>query len=331
MFNLNRHLIRVAFVFLSMSSLSFAAVIEFPEPGNKLTANVTVDIERDPSTHLYTYRYSVFNSFSSIQSIEDFFIQIAPDIDIVAVSAPKGWDFGAFNDGTFFVWSAVEIDKESIPDNWDGNLLPSSYQIKPGEERDGFILQTYSSPGEGIFYARGFTRMAVMDDAADLEDEGFEELTFPDDSFKGFTSVPISGIYDGNRRPGVDGFLGFINLDESNNFFTAPVSFLLKFSLNDENVNRSTFKAELNREDVTQFFIADPSGAGDLVGRFELLTSPLQVGRNVLVTSVEGEIIGKKNNRLAIDTDRIAFEVNDINADVSSPAKVLINFKGSSD
>lgn len=87
---------------------------------------------------------------------------------------------------------------------------------------------------------------------------------------------------------------------------TAPVGIIIKFSLNGEAVDRSTFRAELNRADVTAKFV--PGGApGDLVAVFDLDSSPLKLGRNVLLTTVSGLVPG--TNRTASDVDRVTFFV----------------------
>ncbi len=317
---------RILAIFFVMNNSCISAVVEPPEPSNKLSANITVGIEQNQDTQLYTYTYNIFNDFSSVQSLESFMIETIEDIDIVNAFSPEGWRFDVSENKRLFAWTAVGIDEAAIPDVWDGNVLPSAYQIKPGEQKSGFVLQTYSLLGEESFYVQGFTRLAVVDDAADLADEGFIVPTFPDGFFQGTVKISTDNIYLGNRRPGVDGFLGFVNLQEKNNEFRAPVVFRLKFAINGETVNQETFKAMLNKQDVTPSFIADPADSRNLVGTFEILSSPLKLGRNVLTTSVDGEILGKNGSiRTATDVDRIAFTVIESDTEASS-SEAAINF-----
>jgi len=309
MFTHTINFFKASIFYLVISNIAFAAVVEVPDAGNQLTAFVTVNISQDTNTHLYTYRYTVENSASSLQGLESFIVDVAEDTEIIEAIAPSGWNFGLHEGHRQFGWSAVDIDEGDIPANWDKNLIPSSYQIKPGESLAGFVIKTFSEPKEGRFYAKGFTRLPDADDVAEIEEAGYQLLSFPDDSFIGETTVPSSVIYDGNRRPAVDGFLGFVNLDSSNNEFEGTATIYLKFALNGEQVDRQTLQVILNGIDVTSSFVSDNSGIGDLVASFEPATSSLQIDKNVMTTVVYGLVPG--TNRNAKDTDRITFVVNE--------------------
>ncbi len=64
----------------------------------------------------------------------------------------------------------------------------------------------------------------------------------------------------------------------------------------------SSFRAELNRVDVTQMFHPIPGGT-------EVVTLPLNKGSNMLTLSSEAYL----NNRIADDEDRLGFEVEQNN------------------
>jgi hypothetical protein len=112
----------------------------------------------------------------------------------------------------------------------------------------------------------------------------------------------------GNRLPGVDGFLGFMNLNVTGSVVRTPAPIALKFSLNGETVFRETLHITLNGTAVTASFKPDPSDGADLVGVFALNASPLQLGKNVLQTSVEGLKMG--TTQRAADVDKITFTVD---------------------
>lgn len=111
----------------------------------------------------------------------------------------------------------------------------------------------------------------------------------------------------GGRRPAVDGFLVFLNLQKNGNIFTSPATILTKFSVAGEFVNRATFKATLNRIDVTDLFIKDTTQGGDFVAQFTFTNSPLKQGRNILITSVDGRV--PDTSRTATDVDRVNFDI----------------------
>jgi hypothetical protein len=219
----------------------------------------------------------------------------------------------------YLMWNATEILPEDRVENWDGNLVPSSFVIKPGQALEGFSVVTYSAPKTGNFYATGFVRIPVVTDASDLEEGGYKINSFPDNSFIGRAEVPSSIIYDGNRRPAVDGFLAFVNLNGKNNKFLDRATIYLKFSVNAEQVNKESLVVKLNGVDVTSAFTADSTKVGDLVGNFSLEDSILMQGKNILLTTVEGMI--PDSSRTAVDTDRITFTV-----EKSPVTKAHINF-----
>lgn len=58
--------------------------------------------------------------------------------------------------------------------------------------------------------------------------------------------------------------------------------------------------------DVTAAYLPSPADGADLVGVFELISSPLQQGKNMLLTSIDGLTA---SGQRAKDTDRITFTV----------------------
>ena len=130
-----------ALIIFICSELS-AQVIEPPQPSNLLTATVIATVTQDPNNQLYTYLYTVTNHSTSKQRLTSFTIDLSEDAQIVSVESPKGWDHGVTPDNALLMWDAVDIDPEDEPETWDGNLLPSSYDIKPGHSLSGFLVKT---------------------------------------------------------------------------------------------------------------------------------------------------------------------------------------------
>lgn len=98
-----------------------------------------------------------------------------------------------------------------------------------------------------------------------------------------------------------------MNVTERGTVLRDPAPIAIKLSANGETVFRETLRIELNGTDVTSAFLPGPADGADLVAVFRSGASPLEVGRNVLVSSIEGLVPGR--DRRAVDTDRIVFEV----------------------
>ncbi len=103
-----------------------------------------------------------------------------------------------------------------------------------------------------------------------------------------------------------DGFLVFLNARRDGNVFASPATLVVKFSAAGESIDRATFRATLNQRDVTNLFVPDTTYGGDLVAQFTPQNSSLIIGRNVLITSVDGTV--PDTTRTASDVDRITFD-----------------------
>ena len=85
----------------------------------------------------------------------------------------------------------------------------------------------------------------------------------------------------------------------------APVLIDIVFGANGETVRQETFRATLNNVDVTHKFVV--TGPNSRRGVFAVGLGSVSLGRNVLLTTVEGIVPG--TTRTASDTDRISFTV----------------------
>ena len=90
-----------------------------------------------------------------------------------------------------------------------------------------------------------------------LPDDFGEDTNLPDDTTNAQRSTSVGPtrytivLSDGNRRPAVDGFLAFMNVQTSGSVLRDPAVLALKFAINGETVARETFHATLNGADVT--------------------------------------------------------------------------------
>ncbi len=281
-------------------------IIVPPIPGNQLAIDVQPQVTKDPNTQIYTYSYTVSNHPSSLQEMSFFAVEFAPGTEILNPVAPPGWDFGVHKDQPIASWAAVDIGQ--LPPDYvdDGNVVASPFNLKSGQTMSGFSFQTFAAPADGKFYAQGFTKLPQVSGA---EGEISEDSVppFTEDSYSSVTTTPNTPPYGGGRRPAVDGFLVFLNLQRDGNVFVSPATVLVKFAAGGESVDRPTFRATLNQRDVTSLFVPDTTYGSDLVAQFTFENSSLVRGRNVLITSVDGTV--PDTTRSATDVDRVTFDV----------------------
>lgn len=269
---------------------------------NRVDVIVSTEVEFDPATNLYTYNYQVTSSSQSEQEVASFSIQA--DAEILNAQSPQGWSAQQFLDKPILDWTATEL--EPLPPDFvdDGNIPPSPFNIKPGETLGGFSFQSPEPPTTVTFFAQGYAPLPSA-----VSEDDFDEVDIPDpleNSLMGSATGPGLDeeiIFTGGRRPSVDGFLGFVGVTDRQTL-SRPVVITLRLAVNGEDVNPATFTASLNRVDVTQTF--QPSGRpNELIGIFDLGSSPLEIGRNALSTSIEG--IVPETTRTGVDTDRFTF------------------------
>jgi len=293
-------------VFLQISAR--AQVIVTPTPANQLSPTISTAVTYDSASGLYTYNYTVNNASTSQQAAWLFALQLNGTVS--SSSAPAGWSLAQHDDQPLLSWAATDVG--TLPSDYvdNGNLPPSPFTIAPGASLSGFQLRSPDPPGNVTFYAQGDTQLAqVAVDVGDLSQEGQEVPDLTQDSFSGTTVGPVplnsSQVFFGGRRPGVDGFLVFLNLGTGDTK-SAPVGVVIQFGVDGETVDQSTFHATLNGTDVTSLFVPG-SQSNQMVAIFDLGTTPLITGKNVLITSVDGVVPGTSRN--ATDVDRVTFTV----------------------
>jgi hypothetical protein len=115
------------------------------------------------------------------------------------------------------------------------------------------------------------------------------------------SKLEVIGGFDGKgQRPkDVNKFLSYSNPTQVTTELLPGVKTFNLSIFYDQAIISGTFKAELNRQDITNLFSSSP-------GRNEVVKLNLVSGRNTLILSVDGRL---SSGRQATDTDRLVFIV----------------------
>ncbi len=273
---------------------------------NKVVVGSSVAVTYDSNTGLFTYSYALSSGATSQQEVDTFYVPLR-GTTAVNLQAPVGWTASLRGtDGGMVIWCACAEEGIVAPPNFVdvGQLVPSIYQIKPGQTRSGFSFQSPDPPAAGTFYAAGFVQIPV--EGIDFAPGMSPNLpTFPNDVATGQVDSPlrVESTFGGGRRPAVDGFVTFLTLKDGDSK-VAPVLIDIEFGPNGETVFANTFRAMLNGVDITGQFVA--MSATRRRAYLQLgISSALKTGANVLITSADGIVPGATQN--ATDTDRLKF------------------------
>ena len=292
--------------FLIILCTSLNACADTPLP-NQVSVAVTPEVTYDINTGLFTYSYSLASMSNSAQNVAGYFVPLR-GATATNLRAPRGWSATVNLEGSRIHWCACEEEGIVIPPNYvdDGRDLPSMYDIKPGQKLAGFSFQSPDPPSSGEFFAMGWVPIPI--EGVDFP-PGQQPVqpNFPDNLFKGQTQTPARTEiqFPGGRRPAVDNFLVFLTIKD-NDVRQAAVLVDIAFGVTGESVDQNTFNAQLNNVDVTAQFTVMANNRRRAY--FQLgASSPLQLGRNVITTTVDGTVPGA--TRSAKDSDRVVFLV----------------------
>jgi hypothetical protein len=282
-----------------------AAQTVIPYPWhNRVAPAVTADVSLDGATGDFVYRYTVANGAAAEQRI-DFFFLASPQAPSGA-AAPTDWKvfFRAGNPDV--AWSSSgTVDPAWVP-NSEGDVPAFLSDVAPGASLAGFELRSpCAAVGPATFYAQGYNHAPILPDDSSESDPA-EPSGWQQDAVQGQVVGPgdCSAVLDwGNRRPGVDGFMGVVNFASGATLPDGPATVQVRFSRSGEQVDVATFHAELNQQDVTASFAAN--SRGDRVAVFAPGSSAVQHGKNVLLLSVVGVKPG--TTQTATDADRFVF------------------------
>lgn len=279
--------------------------------GNRAQPSQLADNQTYASaTHLHTYHYTLTNPAGSAEPLDTLVVKLEPGVDVVTnFRAPPGWRaFYSSEKGTV-MWAATGYFDPNA-ETPDGDIPPSDYALAPGGSLAGFSFDSFSPPGAGVAITQNYAPLYTpqSDEEFDALENSPEFSRLPEDNgYRLTTVVPVPDTdWIGNRRPSVDGFLVFANVQDKATFQgSALVVFRLASA--GESVDATTLRAYLNGADVTANF-AWSSEYNGYAGSFALGTSPLKTGNNVLRTSVDGIVPGT-TDRVATDTDRVTFDL----------------------
>lgn len=297
----------VGVMLLGLAAAAEAQWIVPPTPANQLSVNVTVTVVFNSVSGLYEYDYQIANSPSSAQKAVAFALRLQGTG--LNGTAPTGWSFGRYEARPMVEWAATEAAPDPPGFIDDGSLPLAAHSIGPGAATSGFKLVSPDPPGTVTYYVKGEVPEPVLAEDGDADALPAFDSDIEVDSVSGSTigPVPVAApeFFEGGRRPATDAFLVFVNLVDGD-VRTNRTSIIVKFGARGETVDQSSFRAELNGVDVTAAFVA-ASAPGDLAGLFTVGSSPLKVGKNVLLTSISGII--PSTGRMAGDVDRVTFTV----------------------
>lgn len=261
----------------------------------------------DKSTGLYVYTFSLVNFGDSPLLAHEFHVSLR-GANVVSMSAPPGWESSVNRAGSMAGWCACSESGFTVPlDPLDAARgTTSKYALSPGKTLSGFSLTSAYPPSSGTYYVGGWTPVPVEGVDFPVDGDIFEP-DFPMNLRAGNTVLPERNdlLTLGGRRPAVDGFLVFANLNDFDTL-TAPATVDLLLSQNGETVRPETMRVSLNGTDVTTRL--KPIDVQRYRGVFQLGDgSGLKLGRNVLTTRIDGVV--PSSGKLATDNDRVTFIV----------------------
>lgn len=287
------------------------------EPSDRVAPTLSVEVTYGDLPGMWRYRYTVGNGPGAAQDIWQLGFRLGGWV--TQVGTPPGWSATADTEATFSLTApgipGVEFLAD-IPDTSPGNYFPPSpHQVPPGSSLAGFDFHSPFPPGYVRTWAQGYAPVPFPPTGEEEDPSAYEARNpEPHDTLnaqRGWSLGPsrYEGVLTRGSLDveGSEGFLGFMNLAASGTVLPAPAPVALKLSLAGETVFPETFRALLNGVDVTAWFHPGTAGGADLVAVLRLGTLPVQEGRNVLVTTIEGLLPG--TTRRGIDEDVVQFDV----------------------
>jgi hypothetical protein len=149
-----------------------------------LTIQVTPNVTFNSQTGIYTYQYSVHNDSSSLLDLSGFQILLSNAV-VSNLQSPQGWTASLWKDTSAVAFAATEIGP--LPADYvdDGNLVPSPFQIKPGQTLAGFSFESPDAPGTVDLLAQGFKKIPDL-----VSEDDTQQPELFDGAFTGTTIAP---------------------------------------------------------------------------------------------------------------------------------------------
>lgn len=144
--------------------------------------HVNVQVSEEPVTGLFKYNYTFTNDASSPSEVSAVQLLVNRSV-VLDVKTPQGWTSKMWSDGAALAFAATDIG--TLPPGFvdDGLLVPSPFQIKPGESLSGFSFLSPDPPAQIEILAQGFQQLPVLEDS----DTGGLAVN----SFKGTVQGPV--------------------------------------------------------------------------------------------------------------------------------------------
>ncbi|MBN1618386.1 hypothetical protein JW887_03525 [Candidatus Dojkabacteria bacterium] len=162
-----------------------------------------------------------------------------------------------------------------------------------GTGTGNYNLEIYATDREGSSSADRFSEVPIS--------PGKIHTFLFDYSRESGTFLDTYGVFDGKgQRPrDVNKFLSYSQPTQVTTELTSGEMSYELILIYSENINPSTFTADLNGQDISNFFDPAPN-------KYEIVNIDLSMGRNTLILSVEGTL---DSGRSATDKDRLVFIV----------------------
>jgi len=141
------------------------------------TLHVTVQVLQDPVTKLFRYNYTFTNDATSPSEVSA--IQLLVNHSVVFdVKTPPGWTSQMWGDGAALAFAAT--DTGILPSGFvdDGLLVPSPFQIKPGQSLSGFSFLSPDASAPIEMFAQGFQQLPIVDENVDSDSGGLAVNSF---------------------------------------------------------------------------------------------------------------------------------------------------------
>lgn len=147
------------------------------EPPTKVSPSAQAQVDHDPDTASYTYRYKITNQIESAQLLFSFMISYGTPIENAV--APKGWDSASFHFMPVWDWAATMVEPRGI---------------ERGGSREGFSFQSKGLPGVAQAYFRGYTKIIAFPEEEPLSfEEKFKPIgDFPNNTVQRKTVGPVA-------------------------------------------------------------------------------------------------------------------------------------------
>ncbi len=184
-----------------------AADIRCPPSVGDVDARLVPQVDYNPASQTYTYRYTLENLPTSPLKVDGLSLQVPKKVigmDPRVVPAPKGWE-GIASQGVggspdVVDWYASEVQHpDRITD--DPSIPQAISALIPGKTLTGFVLKSPLPPGPATAYVTGQVHIEPVSSEAEMERIYRECETVGQTLFEAARKVRTAGPAEGDFRP----------------------------------------------------------------------------------------------------------------------------------